>query len=107
MVQGNWKSIEGDKTLQRKLCVAKKYQLLNFPQCILFIYFVDGSIWRRINYENVQAYSTHERMKKKVVLFFTVACSFQHSFRISFSLRVNSLSLVPILSLILSLNDII
>lgn len=65
MVQGNWKSIEGDKTLQRKLCVAKKYQLLNFPQCILFIYFVDGSIWRRINYENVQAYSTHERMKKK------------------------------------------
>jgi len=82
MVQGNWKSIEGDKTLQRKLCVAKKYQLLNFPQCILFIYFilffVDGSIWRRINYENVQAYSTHERMKKGRSLF-TVACIFQHS----------------------------
>jgi uncharacterized membrane protein len=52
----------------------------------LFIYFfVVGSIWRRINYENVQAYSTHERMKKGRSLF-TVACIFQHSFLFSISL---------------------
>lgn len=45
---------------------------------LLYLFFVDGSIWRRINYENVQAYSTHERMKKGRSLF-TVACIFQHS----------------------------